>query len=64
MPTLLHSGNETCTRMSEWEIFEGWSLFKKKMKPIKNWYRDNKAKMQKDSNFLQELKEHEQKDHE
>ena len=64
MPTLLHSGNETCTRMSELEIFKGWSLFKKKMKPIKNRYRDNIEKMQRDSNFTQELKEHEQKDHE
>ena len=63
MPTMLHNGNETCTRMSEWELLEGWSLFKKKMRPIKTWYRDNKAKMQKNSNFPQELKEHVQKDH-
>ena len=56
MPTLLHSGNETCTRMSEQELLEGWSLFKKKMRPIKTWYRDNKSKMQEYSNFLQKLK--------
>ena len=63
MPTMLHNGNETCTRMPEWELLEGWSLFKKKMRPIKTWYRDNKAKLQKNSNFPQELKEHVQKDH-
>ena len=66
MPTLLHSGNETCTKMSEWERSqrsEGWRLFRRKMRPIIRWY-DNKAKMQKDSNPPQELKEHIQKDHE
>ena len=28
MPTLLHSGNETCIKMSERERFEGWRLFR------------------------------------
>ena len=36
MPTLLHSGKGTCTRMSVSELNEAWSLFRKKMKPIRN----------------------------
>ena len=44
MPTLLHSGNETCTRVSESELYEGWRIFTKKMKPIRNWYKDNMEK--------------------
>ena len=35
MPTLLHSGKGTCTRMSVSEQNEAWSLFNKKMKPIR-----------------------------
>ena len=64
MPTLLHSGKGTCTRMSVSELNEAWSLFNKKMKPIRKWYTTNIEKRQMDSSFLQGLKEHEQKDHE
>ena len=39
MPTLLHSGKGTCTRMSVSELDEAWSIFRKKMKPIRNWYK-------------------------
>ena len=51
----------TCNRMSVSEQNEAWSLFSKKMRPIRRWYTDN---MEKNSNFLQGLKEHEQEDHE
>ena len=64
MPTLLHNGKGTCTRMSDSKLFEAWNLFKKKMEPIRKWYTANMEKRQMDSNFLQGLKEHEQKDHE
>ena len=64
MPTLLHNGKGTCTRMSVSELDEAWWIFRKKMKPIRKWYTANMEEMQMDSNFLQELKEHEQKDHE
>ena len=40
MPTMLHNGNETCTKLSERELLEGWSQFKKKIKPIRTRYRD------------------------
>ena len=63
MPTLLHNGKGTCTRMSVSELDEAWWIFRKKMKPIRNWYTAKIEKMQMDSNFLQGLKEHEQKDH-
>ena len=40
MPTLLHSGKGTCTRMLVSELNEAWSLFRKKMKPKRDWYTD------------------------
>ena len=64
MPTLLHNDKGTCTRMSASEVNEAWWISMKKVKPIINWYKAEIEKMQMDSNFLQELKEHEQKDHE
>ena len=70
MPTLLHSdtnGKRTrgpCTKISDSELDEAWSLFNKKMKSIRKWYTANMEKRQMDSPFLQGLKEHEQKDHE
>ena len=64
LPTFLHIGSYICSKVSFSELVEAWSMFRKIMKPIRNWYRAETEKMQKDSNFLQELKEHEQKDHE
>ena len=72
MPKLLHNGEETCARMSALEVNKARYIFMKRMRPIIKWYNKciidgNKAeieRMQTDSNFLQELKEHEQKDHE
>ena len=63
MPTLLHcdtSGKRiplgTCTRISVPELNKAWSLFRKKIRPIRIWYTDNMEKRQKNSNFLQGLK--------
>ena len=64
MPTLLHTGETICTKKSVLEIDVAWSIFREIMKPIRKWYRTKKERMQRDSNFLQGLKEHEQKDHE
>ena len=69
MPTLLHSGKGTCTRMSVSELNEAWSLFRKKMKPIRNWYTDimdrewkcNLCKKQYEC--IKELDEHLKKEH-
>ena len=46
----------TCNRMSVSEQNEAWSLFRKKMRPIRRWYTDNMEKRQKNSNFLQGFK--------
>ena len=64
MPTLLHIGEIICTKKSVSEIDVVWSIFREIMKPIRKWYRTKTERMQRDSNFLQGLKEHEQKDHE
>ena len=62
MPTLLHSDTSgkrilgSCTRISGSELFEAWSLFRKKMRPIRKWYTANMEKRQKNSNFLQGFK--------
>ena len=46
MPTLLHNGEGTCTRMSASEVNEAWWIFMKKMKPIIKWYKAEIEKMQ------------------
>ena len=62
MPTLLHSDNSgkrilgPCDRYSISEINKAWSLFRKKIRPIRIWYRDNMEKSQKNSKFLQGFK--------
>ena len=72
MPTLLHrdtSGKRilgSYTRRTELtdvaqdkadsEILKVWSLFRKKMQPIRKWYKDDMEKRQTNSNFLQGLK--------
>ena len=43
MPTMLHNGNEACKKMSERELLEEWSQFKKKIKPIRTRYRDTET---------------------
>ena len=64
MSTFLHIGEIICTKKSVSEIDVVWNIFREIMKPIRKWYRTKKERMQRDSNFLQGLKEHEQKDHE
>ena len=70
MPTLLHrdtSGKRilgSCTRRTELtdaaqnkadsEILKAWSLFRKKMRPIRKWYTDNMEKRQTNSNFYKD----------
>ena len=72
MPRLLHrdtSGKRilgSCTRRIELtdaaqnkadsETLKAWSLFRKKMRPIRKWYTDNMEKRQTNSNLLQGLK--------
>ena len=62
MPTLLHSDNSgkrilgPCARYSVSELNKAWSLFRKKMRPIRRWYTDNMEKRQKNGNFLQGFK--------
>ena len=62
MPKLLHCDNSgkrilgPCARYSVSERNEAWSLFRKKIKPIRRWYTDNMEKRQKNSNFLQGFK--------
>ena len=51
MPILLHIGNETCTKMSERELLEGWSQFKKKIKPIRTRYRDTEILIKRHSDL-------------
>ena len=55
MPNLLHSNVDgtrihgACTRrteLTENEANKEWSLFRKKMKAVKNWYRDDMEKKQ------------------
>ena len=55
MPTLLHSNVDgtrihgACTRrtdLTEDEANKEWNIFRKKMKAVKNWYRDEMEKKQ------------------
>ena len=61
LPTFLHIGEIRCIKMSVSEIDGAWKMFRKIMKPIINWYKAEIEKMQIDSNFTQELKDHERK---
>ena len=65
MPNLLHSDTTgkrihgACTRrteLTEADILNEWTLFRKKMKPIRNWYTDDMEKKQ-TKNDIKELKE-------
>ena len=51
MPTMLHDRNEACIKMSERELLEEWSQFKRKVKLIKNRYRDTEILMQRYSDL-------------
>ena len=59
MPTMLHKG--PCTRKTEIgeaepsDLWKSWSLYKKKMEPIRRWYQDEMDKKQMNSEFLQGL---------
>ena len=62
MPNLLHSDTTgkrihgACTRrteLTEADILNEWTLFRKKMKPIRNWYRDDMEKKQTKTDILE-----------
>ena len=66
MPTLLHcdtSGKRigSCSRKTEVsqaehsDLWKSWSLFRKKMEPIRKWYKDDMEKRQANSEFLHGL---------
>ena len=63
LPKLVHMENVICRKDPDIELDAPWDGFRRIMEPIRNLYRDNMEKMQMDSNFTQDLKEHEQKDH-
>ena len=63
LPKMIHMENMICRKIPDLELDPVWNGFRMIMEPIRNWYKDDKEKMQMDSNFTQELKEHEQKDH-
>merc|ERR1712240_482198 len=63
LPTLVNTGSKRCGKIPASELDAAWNGFRMIMEPVRNWYRENKEKMQMDSNFTQELKAHEQKDH-
>ena len=60
MPTLLHKGS--CSRKTEVreaehsDLWKSWSLFRKKMEPIRKWYKDDMEKRQTNSDTLEGLK--------
>ena len=72
MPTLLHRDTNgkrilgSCTRKTELtdaaqhkadaELMKSWSLFRKKMQPIRKWYKDDMDKRQANSDILEGLK--------
>ena len=65
MPNLLHSDTNgtrihgACTRrteLTEADISNEWNLFRKKMKPVRNWYTDDMEKKQ-TKNDIKELQE-------
>merc|ERR1711867_279339 len=41
---------------AEAEMWKSWSLFRKKMNPIRKWYRDDMEKRQTNSDILEGLK--------
>ena len=57
MPTLLHKG--PCTRKTEVgeaefvDLWKAWSVFRKKMEPIRKWYKEDMEKRQVNSELLQ-----------
>ena len=59
MPTMLHKG--PCTRKSEVteaehsDLWKAWGVYKKKMEPIRRWYKDEMEKRQANSELLQGL---------
>ena len=59
MPTLLHK--RPCTRKTEVgeaefvDLWKAWSVFRKKMEPIRRWYMDEMEKRQANSELLQGL---------
>ena len=61
MPTMLHKG--PCTRKTEIgeaehsDLWKSWSLYKKKMEPIRRWYKDEMEKRQVNSELLQGLQD-------
>ena len=64
LPKLIHMENMICRKVPDLELDPIWDGFRMIMGHIRNEYKDNMEKMQMDSNFTKELKEHKQKDHE
>ena len=63
MPTLLHRDTDgkrlgSCTRKpgTSDEVMNSWSLFKKKMKPVRDWYRDDMDKKRTHNDIMEVLK--------
>ena len=61
MPTLLHKGS--CSRKTEVreaehsDLWKSWSLFRKKMEPIRKWYKEEMDKKSMNSELLKGLQE-------
>ena len=62
LPKLIHMENMICRKVPDLELDPIWDGFRMIMGHIRNEYKDKMEKMQMDSNFTQELKEHEQTD--
>ena len=63
MPMLLHRDTDgkrtgSCTRKTGTsdEVMNSWSLFKKKMKPVRDWYRDDMDKKRANNEFMEVMK--------
>ena len=63
LPKLVHTGSMICGKIPALQLDAAWNGFRMIMELVRNWHRESKEKMQMESNFTQELKEHEQKDH-
>ena len=61
MPTMLHKGS--CSRKTEVgeaehsDLWKSWSLFRKKMEPIRKWYKEEMDKKLMNSELLKGLQE-------
>ncbi len=51
-----NKSNRGCQTKADQELWKSWSLFRKKMEPIRKWYKDDMEKRQVNSDLLQVLK--------